>query len=853
MQAIILAAGMGKRLKNLTKNNTKCMVEVNGISLIERMLKQLDALKLKQIVIVVGYKADNLIEYIETLQVATKIIFVENKVYDKTNNIFSLALAQDYLCEDDTLLLESDLIFEDEVLAEIINDERDTLALVDKYESWMDGTVVKIDGDDNIQAFVPGSKFVFEDIPYYYKTVNIYKFSRDFSKTHYVPFLEAYTKALGNNEYYEQVLRVITLLDDPVIKAKKINGRLWYEIDDVQDLDIASSMFVDSDDKKLELLQKRYGGYWRYPKVLNFCYPDNPFFPPDKLINEIKANTNKLISEYPSGIEVNSLLAAKNLGINSENVVVANGVEELIKSIMTMVDGKIGIVKPTNEEYINRHGLESMEIFVPSDGDLTYTVDDVITYFDKKEIVMLILINPDYHSGNYIEKRNIKKLLQWSQKKKIKILIDESYCDFADEKDNSLIKQEIFRGFSNLIVLKNLSATHGVSGIRLGCAVSSDMEMIKDIKDDVTIWNINSFAEFYLQIEEKYKKDYIKSLEMFRRVKEKFLEDITQIEGLRVIPSQANYVMCEVIKKYSAQELTKILLVKYNILIKDLTDRVESRCQYVKFAIRTSEENEILMQALIEILGRRENRISGKTVDINEIQTKDFFRNRTKKELPHRYNYVIYQDSNPELAIERDKYEKEKMISYLKLKRDSLVLDVGCGVGRWGDEIVKYLIDGKYVGIDFSEELLKVAKENLKEFESCCFLQGSFQEIQNVLDENNLNEQFDTILINGVLMYINDSDIEKCLESVDGLLKTKGRIYIKESVGVEQRFTLRDFYSEELSSTYNAIYRSLKEYHQLFERKFIDKGYKVISDGETWTQEQKNRTETLSYYWILEK
>lgn len=86
------------------------------------------------------------------------------------------------------MLLESDLIFEDDVLKLLIDDKRETLALVDKYESWMDGTVVKIGDDDSIQSFVPGKKFVFDDIPYYYKTVNIYKFSKHFSETHYVPF-----------------------------------------------------------------------------------------------------------------------------------------------------------------------------------------------------------------------------------------------------------------------------------------------------------------------------------------------------------------------------------------------------------------------------------------------------------------------------------------------------------------------------------------------------------------------------------------------------------------------------------------------------------------------------------------
>ena len=155
MQAIILAAGMGKRLKELTRNNTKCMVEVNGVTLIDRMLHQIESKNLKRIVIVVGYEGEKLKNYISTLQIKTPIIYINNPIYDKTNNIYSLALAKDYLCEDDTLLFESDLIFEDSVIDALLYDERETLTLVDKYKNWMNGTCLKLAQDDTIEELIP--------------------------------------------------------------------------------------------------------------------------------------------------------------------------------------------------------------------------------------------------------------------------------------------------------------------------------------------------------------------------------------------------------------------------------------------------------------------------------------------------------------------------------------------------------------------------------------------------------------------------------------------------------------------------------------------------------------------------
>ena len=232
MQAIILAAGMGKRLGSLTENNTKCMVKVNGTSLIERMLAQLEKTPIERIVIVVGYKAENLKSFIGGLNYSKPIVFVENKVFDKTNNIYSLALAKNFLVQDDSILLESDLIFEDEILDLLIDSPLPNVALVSKYQSWMDGTMVCIDKENKITNFISKSSFKFEDTESYYKTVNIYKFSKDFCEKFYVPFLEAYMTAFGNNEYYEQVLRAITMLDKTNLTALPIGGKKWYEIDD---------------------------------------------------------------------------------------------------------------------------------------------------------------------------------------------------------------------------------------------------------------------------------------------------------------------------------------------------------------------------------------------------------------------------------------------------------------------------------------------------------------------------------------------------------------------------------------------------------------------------------------------
>lgn len=603
MQAIILAAGMGKRLKQLTNNNTKCMVKVNGVTMIERMLSQLDKLNLSNITVVVGYKGKELQEYISTLNIKTKINYVENEIYDKTNNIYSLYLARHCLLQEDTLLLESDLIFEDSVLEKIVNDPYPSLALVAKYESWMDGTVVTLDEENNITRFLDKKAFKFEDIKNYYKTVNIYKFSKEFSTSHYVPFLEAYSKALGDNEYYEQVLKVITLLDKPEIKATKLGNESWYEIDDVQDLDIAESIFAPTADEKLAKIQARYGGYWRYPGVIDFCYLVNPFYPPQKLMNEIKANFETLLCEYPSGLEVNSLLAAKYFGLNKEHVVVGNGAAELIKSLMERGEGKIGMAMPTFQEYPNRKNAEDVVPYYPNNKDYAYTAMDLMSFYEDKDISTLLLINPDNPSGNYICKDDVLKLARWAQNKNITFIVDESFVDFADKEESpTLLEDYILNDYPELIIVKSISKSFGVPGLRLGILASHNTKLISELKKDVAIWNINSFGEFYMQIFEKYKGDYTTAIEKFKEVRREYLEELSNVKNLRVVPTQANYVLCEILGDNTAYDITKRLLDEYDIFIKDLSSKKGFNGQYIRVAVKRPEENRKLVEALKTIL-----------------------------------------------------------------------------------------------------------------------------------------------------------------------------------------------------------------------------------------------------------
>lgn len=595
---------MGKRLGELTKNNTKCMVEVNGVRLIDRTLNQLSRLELTRVVIVVGYEGQKLIDYIgDRYSDRLKIEYVENPVYDKTNNIYSLALAKEHLQEEDTILIESDLIFDDNMFSLIIDNPYPNLALVAKYETWMDGTMVRISEDNDILNFVPKAAFRYEDVDKYYKTVNIYKFSKEFSRTKYVPFLTAYTTAVGNNEYYENVLSIITFLNKKELKALPISNEKWYEIDDKQDLDIAEALFADEKD----ILRKyygRFGGYWRFPKMLDFCYLVNPYFRSSKIIDEMQANFRTLIAEYPSGMKVNTLLASKCWGVKEDYIVPGNGAAELIKALMELLPGTLGITRPTFEEYPNRRDENTLVTFVPGNDEFRYSAQDLIDYFSVNRADNILLINPDNPSGNFIPREDVLKLAGWCESEGIRLIVDESFVDFSiGWRENTLLHDSILDTYPHMIVIKSISKSYGVPGIRLGILCSADMELISRIKKMVSIWNLNSFCEFFMQIFTKYEKDYHVACDKFIVARDSFESELRKIDFLRVIPSQANYFLVEVLPPFTAKELVFRMLKDHNILMRDCSGKggFDGK-QYMRIAVRNNQDNSRLIEALKSLL-----------------------------------------------------------------------------------------------------------------------------------------------------------------------------------------------------------------------------------------------------------
>lgn len=361
---------------------------------------------------------------------------------------------------------------------------------------------------------------------------------------------------------------------------------------------------ISEDEKVLKQYYSRYGGFWVYPDMLDYCYLVNPYFNRSKIIDEMESNFRMLVSEYPAGMNVNSKLASSCWDIKEEYIIPGNGAAELIKTLMENLEGKVGVIRPTFEEYPNRMPEDQVITFVSQKADFRYSADDLIAFFSKNPVDTLLLINPDNPSGNFITMEGITKLAEWTKERGVKFVLDESFVDFSvGYEHNSWLHNDLLEEYPNMFVMKSISKSYGVPGLRLGILCSSNKELIAKMKRQVSIWNINSFAEFFMQIYPKYKDDYKIACDQFIQAREDFEKDLKEIPFIRVMPSQANYFFVEVLPPYQPKELCSILLKDYNILASAcLAKKGIEKNKYMRIAVRNHRDNAMFVKALKKLI-----------------------------------------------------------------------------------------------------------------------------------------------------------------------------------------------------------------------------------------------------------
>lgn len=607
MQAVILAAGRGLRLKPITDKIPKSLVEVNGTPFI---INELEALskhrEIREVMVVVGYKKDLIKERIGNRYKEMKIRYVENDKWDKTNNIYSLWMAGEYIKED-FILIEGDIFFEHKLLDSLFENRGKNMVLLAKYKPYMSGTMVEVNEKDNMikRMISIHDQDIHFDYSDKYKTINAYSFTYDFFETYLKPNLDLYIKTRDAQSYWELILGVLIYLNTPNIYAHIVDNIKWYEVDDENDLDAANYLFAD-EKEKIKQISNLYGGYWRFD-FLDFCFLFNLYFPPKHFYSKLSYELPWLINNYPSAQHKIRRLLSRwycDEGFNEDNIIVGNGASEFIRIFNRHFIKKITIPVPTFDEYEDLDKGKINYYILAEENDFTLDADEFIKSVKKSSSNFAVIINPNNPTSILTEREDIVKILK-NSKHLDGIIVDESFIDFLGDREKYSV-QSLVNKYPNLIVLRSLSKEFGVPGLRIGYVVSSNEGIENKIKKYLPIWNINSIAERFIELFPKYEEEYHRSIDRIIEDRDNLYKELKNINMLKVFKPHANFIFCKILyDDMNSGELCARLFTNYNIFIKDCSKKTSLNDKFIRIAVRTKQDNDTLIEALKEIEERR--------------------------------------------------------------------------------------------------------------------------------------------------------------------------------------------------------------------------------------------------------
>ncbi|MBF0352683.1 MAG: aminotransferase class I/II-fold pyridoxal phosphate-dependent enzyme [SAR324 cluster bacterium] len=601
-KAIILAAGTGSRLKPFTEHLPKCLTPLNGVPILVNALTQLFTAGVRETIIVVGHLKEKIIDAIGPDFQGMTITYIESDAYARTNNIYSLWLAREYL-HDDILLLEADVFFEGGLLESLLACSGKNALAVDRYQPHMSGTVVKTKADGTITGlFTKKQQVSGFDYGNAWKTINISLLRKNFLEAMLLPDLEDHIQQGIHGVYYEVLLQKEQPWKIPgSLVAVPCEQLRWYEIDDEHDRAMAEYLFA-SQEQRYELIQQQHGGFFRYPFV-DHAYLYNLYFPPDDVIRHFESQMRELVLHYPSGQQVLTELMGGYLDTSPEHLLVCNGTSEIIRVLGRKLCRKMIVPVPSFNEYLNAPQPEKVIPFKLRAPDFQLNVQEFFQAIEASEADLAILVNPNNPTSQSIPKESLVWLLDQLQTTNCQLVVDESFMDFVDDPPHVSVA-DLLEKYPWLSILKSLSKSYGICGLRLGYFMTANPLLMQELHKEVSIWNINGFAEAFLRILPRYREDFEESVRKVRADRDDLYEALGKIPGASVLRPQANYIFCHFSQEnMMAKDLARMMFVQHNILIKSCAEKMSDPAhEYYRIACRTHQENQRLVEALTQCL-----------------------------------------------------------------------------------------------------------------------------------------------------------------------------------------------------------------------------------------------------------
>lgn len=589
MQAVILAAGRGRRMEPLTKTCHKALLEIGGKTILGRALDSLAKAGVAPITVVTGYRSDDISHFISTRYPGLPVRYVHNQSYETTNNIVSLALALESLnYEEDVILIECDLLFEPHLITDLIGHPGKNVALVDHYRTGMDGTVVSIENGYVSQVFPTESQSTEFRYDNKFKTLNIYRFDRAYCQRTLRPMLSAYANNVDSNCYYELVLGMLANVPAHRISAQIVQDSDWVEVDDPNDLSVAKFSFEPGE--RASLLDRTFGGHWSFD-VLDFSLPRNAFFPPAAMHAALRHALPDVITGYGSRQEILDEKAALFLGCDPSRVHLLNGASQAYPILRRLYkDRRAAIPAPTFGEY--PRCLPQAATY----PDLLATDPEQLAQC-ARNVDLLVVVNPNNPSGVTVPTQSLYDLAAGAAG--TTFLVDESFLIFSGQP--SLISLLEAEPLDNILVLTSLGKGLGTPGLRLGYLYTANADLRRSFLEHMPIWGVNALAEYFLELTIKFRPDLERSIKLTVAERSRMRSLLSgQPFVHRVHDSGGNFLLVQLRGEDPAiaSRLRQELLATSRIEIKDVSGKYPDRLPRIRIAVRRQEDNDRLLRAL---------------------------------------------------------------------------------------------------------------------------------------------------------------------------------------------------------------------------------------------------------------
>jgi len=600
-QAVILAAGLGSRLRPRTYHIPKPLIPVLGTPILMNALRQLKAAGIERVVLVTGHLGAELRRAIGDRFEDIEVAYVHSDRYESTNNIYSLWLAREYL-DRTILLIEGDVFFRQSVLERLLSYPGENVAALSPGDESTLGTVAEVDGDGRIVRMVDESQQTgVEASADSYKTINMYVLQGDFLTGYFLPHLEAHIKSGGVQRYYESILIDMLPWNRHTLRAAICSFDEWHEVDDEQDRIAAEYKFA-SPDERYRIVSEQYGGYWRYGLV-DHAYLYNLHFPPASLLRRIEAQVPTLVQQYPAGQDELNRCMSNLTELPPEHLLTANGASELIRAIMRLPGIRAMLPVPSFNEYAGSAPRGSVVEFPMDAPHFDLDVDAFARRAEEERATLAIVVNPNNPTSRLVAREDLLRLATRLAAIRCRLLVDESFIDFAgDPAELSMLPH--VGAHPNVVVLKSLSKVYGICGVRLGYLYTTDHDLRSAVAEAMPIWNVNGFAEEVLRVLPRYRAAFVKSCARVAEDTRQLFRCLTGVPGLEVLEPYANYILCRLPERAaSAGEVARQLFLEYETLIKPCSGKaMPDADRYLRIATRTPEENQRLALRLEELL-----------------------------------------------------------------------------------------------------------------------------------------------------------------------------------------------------------------------------------------------------------